>query len=249
MKQYIITIADDGTPSIREFRDVPGPGPVPTQPPGGRVPTPTNPDNNGGLYRVNPDGTVTTTRTGHAFFAAQPGEGIWSYYRRQADAFGLNKEAAAGLTAYLTGEDVVKIVPAHLHGDQKWWPVLIDIFAFPGSYGIGTAISNSGGGDAPGTPNHDELLPGAIDVRTLSVGELTNVMLNLRSYLNGSDNTYGPIRALQRLSAFLDYGIKDAGYHAGGENTGFVVPPDGFPQLASMTIEEARRIAGISRAR
>ncbi len=83
-------------------------------------------------------------------------------------------------------------------------------------------------------PAQSELRPGAVDVRTLSLADVEFIGWNINEFLQAPD-VLGPTSALHALSAFLDYAIRDAG-------DGHVVPPDGFPQLAALTVDRAKAI-------
>lgn len=85
-----------------------------------------------------------------------------------------------------------------------------------------------------------ELQPGAQDVRAMSVGDLEWVMANINAVLSNHGATHGPMKALHELSNLMTAG----GIHDDG--TGHIVPPSSFPQLAALTTQRVKELAGLA---
>ncbi len=99
------------------------------------------------------------------------------------------------------------------------------------------AQGNQGGLDAQ---QQATLQPGAQDVRTMDVPQLEWVLQNINGVLSNHGTTHGPMKALHELSALMTAaGITDDG-------TGHIVPPSSFPQLAALTVQRAKELAGLA---
>lgn len=110
--------------------------------------------------------------------------------------------------------------------------------------GAVAAQGNQGGIDAQ---QQAELQPGAQDVRKFDIPQLEWVLQNINAVLGNHGSTHGPMTALHELSSFMSAaGIVDAGYIANGVPNGLVVPPASFPQLATMTVQRAKELAGLA---
>lgn len=83
------------------------------------------------------------------------------------------------------------------------------------------------------------LQPGQVDVKSISREQLEGLLVAIARNEVGLSERYGPTKLMHELSAFMPSGIKDDG-------TGHVVPPASFPELADMTVERAKQLAGLA---
>lgn len=107
--------------------------------------------------------------------------------------------------------------------------------------------ANLDGSDAA---NQATLQPGQTDVKTLNRAQLEDVLADLGRNGKSAEvfRAYGPTKLLHPLSNFMTAaGISDLGTISGdaGSN-GFVVPPEGWPELGDMTVDRAQYLAGLA---
>ena len=95
---------------------------------------------------------------------------------------------------------------------------------------------NQGGEDAR---RQHELQPGQVDLKKISREQLEGVLAAIAQGENQSEK-YGPTALLHELSQLMTAGgITDAG-------NGCIVPPASWPELADMTVERAKQLAGLA---
>lgn len=83
------------------------------------------------------------------------------------------------------------------------------------------------------------LQPGQVDLKTLPRSQIEGVLAAIAQGENQSAK-YGPTKLLHELSQLMTAaGIRDAG-------NGCIVPPASWPELADMTVERAKQLAGLA---
>lgn len=102
--------------------------------------------------------------------------------------------------------------------------------------GASASQGNQGGIDAQ---QQATLQPWQVDVKAIPREQLEGLLVAIARNEVGLSAKYGPTKLLHELSAFMPNGITDDG-------TGHVVPPPSFPELADLTVERAKQLAGLA---
>lgn len=97
--------------------------------------------------------------------------------------------------------------------------------------------ANLDGSDAP---RQATLQEGQVDVKAISREQLEGLLVAIGRNEVGLSAKYGPTKLLNELLGLMKAsGITDDG-------TGHIVPPPSFPELADMTVDRAKQLAGLA---
>lgn len=121
--------------------------------------------------------------------------------------------------------------------------VMFGVEAFSNDTELATwraAVAAQGNGGGLDAERQATLQPGQVDVKAIPRDQLEGLLVAIARNEVGLSARYGPTKLLHELSAFMTAaGITDDG-------TGHVVPPASFPELADMTVERAKQLAGLA---
>jgi hypothetical protein len=97
--------------------------------------------------------------------------------------------------------------------------------------------------DGSDTANQSRLQPGQVDITNMKLDPDLRYVLSLignNATSVQAFRTYGPTELMHQLSTLMTAG----GIHDDG--TGHIVPPPSFPELAALTVDEAKQLAGLA---